>query len=373
MQIFGINFTISEISHMAIWLIIMFAIVIWAQTFRKKTYNIIGNSRWVFIISAIILIAGIYSLSTKGLNYGLDFTGGTIMQLGFAKKPNVDTLHKDISNYNPNFSDAVIQLASTSDGTDAKSYQKVLISVRGELNNKQAGMSTSQSLEGLTNFLKTNYGGIEIYKVEHIGPIIGRELKQKAIYALLIALIIQLFYITFRFGRQMRYGLAADLAMAHDLVLVVGLYSLFGRQADSPFLAALLTIVGYSIMDSIIIFDRIRENLRLFKSENFESIVNISVNQTMTRSINTLLTVLLTLFALYFFGGETLKNFAFALLIGLTTGAYSSIFVASPLLVMFDKHLKNKERKQAEARKIKLEAEAAKKKELKEAKIKKKN
>lgn len=373
MHIFGINFTTNEIISMIITLIILFSVVIWAQSFRKKTYNIIGNKGLFFVISAILLIISIYSLYTKHLNYGLDFTGGTIVQLGFESSPNTDTMHKELAKYNPNFSDAIIQIANKTEEKDAqnniKTYQKVLISIRGEIDDSKTSptkkLSTSKETESLVTYLKGIYGNIIIYKIEHIGPVVGKELKQKALVALIIALFIQLIYITFRFGTQMRYGLAADIALAHDLIIMVGLYSLFGKQADSPFLAALLTVVGYSVMDSIVIFDRIRENLKLLKSEKFETIVNISVNQTMTRSINTLLTVLLTLFALYFFGGETLKNFAFALLIGVTLGAYSSVFVASPLLVIFDNFLKNNEQKKMAERRAKLEQQALEKKQKK--------
>jgi len=135
------------------------------------------------------------------------------------------------------------------------------------------------------------------------------------------------------------------LALVHDVIMMVGLYAFFGREADSPFLAALLTVIGYSVMDSIVIFDRIRENLKSSSRASFETVVNQSVLQTMTRSINTLMTVLFTLLALYFFGGETLKNFAFALLIGVTSGAYSSIFIASPLLVIWEKWSRAREKR----------------------------
>lgn len=365
MNIFGVNFTATEIISMLITLVLLFAVVFWVQTFRKRTYNIIGNRIWFFVLSGILLIVSVYSLTVKGVNYGLDFTGGTILQLGFKNAPSLENLHKDLAKYNSNFADAVIQITNkVEDKENAGTYQKVLISVKGEMSSQGAKekSTVSRDADALIKHLNKNYGEIELYKVEHIGPVVGKELKQKAIYALLIALAIQLIYITFRFGTQLRYGLAADIALAHDLVIMVGLYSIFGRPVDSPFLAALLTVVGYSVMDSIVIFDRIRENLKLIKNENFEHTVNISVNQTMTRSVNTLLTVLLTLFALYFFGGETLKNFAFALLIGVTSGAYSSVFVASPLLVIFDNFLKGREKKRLEEKRAKLEKESAQRK-----------
>jgi len=250
---------------------------------------------------------------------------------------------------------------------------------------KKAERITDQSkpidskLTLFTNKLNELNGGkaVEIYKVESIGPVIGKELTRKAIIALVIALLFQLVYITVRFGSQMRYGLAADIALAHDLIIMVGIYSImsiFNKsvQVDSPFVAALLTVVGYSVMDSIVIFDRIRENLKVHSKESFEEVVNISVNQTMTRSINTLMTVLFPMFALYFFGGATLKSFAFALLVGLTSGAYSSIFIASPMLVMLDNFIKAKDKRQRDARSRELsELEEQRKKAKEEAKTKK--
>ncbi|MHB2021080.1 MAG: protein translocase subunit SecF, partial [Candidatus Xenobia bacterium] len=190
--------------------------------------------------------------------------------------------------------------------------------------------------------------------IESNDPVIGKELLSSGLYALGIALILQLFYITFRFGNQWSYGIAADIALVHDIIIMVGFYILFNRQIDSPFLAALLTVIGYSVMDSIVIFDRIRENVKLNRKANFEETVNKSVNETMTRSINTLMTVLLCLFALYFFGEVTLRNFAFALLVGITSGGYSSIFIASPILVVWDKKAKLREAEMARERRVAL-------------------
>ena len=159
-------------------------------------------------------------------------------------------------------------------------------------------------------------------------------------------MVFSFIYIFFRFGNQIRYGFAADLALIHDVIIMLGFYSLAGREIDSPFVAALLTVVGYSVMDSVVIFDRIRENINDWWDEHgdeddapYEKIVNDSVNQTMTRSINTTLTTLVTILAIFYFGGDTLQNFAYALLVGITSGAYSSIFVASPILVSInDRH-----------------------------------
>jgi preprotein translocase SecF subunit len=217
---------------------------------------------------------------------------------------------------------------------------------------------SSDNVLALMTYMSKMYGTIYKFKIESIGPVIGNELKQKAILAVIIALVLQLIYITLRFGNQVRFGIAADIGLFHDLIVMTGVYSLTGRPFDSPFICAILTVIGYSVMDSIVIFDRIRENLKLFKKESYEQAVNISINQTMTRSINTLLTVLLCLFALFFFGGATLKNFAFSLLVGCATGAYSSIFIASPILVIIDEWVKKKEQERVATRRAALAAAA---------------
>jgi preprotein translocase subunit SecF len=189
-----------------------------------------------------------------------------------------------------------------------------------------------------------------------VGPTLGKEYLQKSLLALVIALGLQLLYIAFRFGNQLRFGVIADIALLHDVIVMVGIYALANRKADDAFLAALLTVIGYSVMDSIVIFDRIRENGRLMADQPYGRMVNTSLLQTMTRSVYTLATVLIVLLALFFYGGDTLKNFAFALLVGVTSGAYSSIFIASPLLVLWKERT---DRKRAGTRAATLAREAA--------------
>lgn len=268
----------------------------------------------------------------KGIHYGLDFTGGTLLEFAFQKEVTSDEVRSILTNIDPKFSNTHIQTEQKKleQGTyKAGAEPKTFMIVRTEF-------LTQETAGKIQSALQNKFGNTELLKNESIGPTVGNELKRGAIIAIIVALVIQLFYITFRFGTNIRYGIAADIALVHDVIIMVGFYSLTGREIDSPFVAALLTVIGYSVMDSIVIFDRIRENMIKIQRVTFPQLVNTSVLQTMTRSVNTLLTVLFTLFALYFFGGETLKNFAFALLIGVTSGAYSSIFVASPTLVIWD-------------------------------------
>ncbi len=462
------------------------AAAIFAQSFRKKQYDIIGKRKIFFTVSGILLVLSILSLLIHGfgigggkLNFSLEFTGGTILELGFEKSDiNADEISKVINAYNDTISDrdnklkhpfvqmegkpkeiefggktrevtltlkkkdggslsapevngiltplcesfgkvlflnseatkmegseVVVKLGfsktdlklepepgeakdSDKDETDRakiikslsfydpnmevadikvgdivdlpaskKEYKAAILRITKE---NLANLSTDDVIKLNSQFAKM-FGNVYKFKIESIGPIIGGELRSKAILAIFIALGLQLIYITLRFGNQIRFGLAADIALFHDLILMTGIYAIVGREFDSPFVAALLTVIGYSVMDSIVIFDRIRENLKIFKKETYEQAVNISVNQTMSRSVNTLLTVLLTLFALFFFGGVTLKNFAFALLIGCTTGAYSSIFIASPILVLIDTFVKRREAERVAVRRAALADAAAKK------------
>jgi preprotein translocase subunit SecF len=350
------HFTVAggDVVGMVIFAAVLVFLCLWAQGFRKKHRDIIGNSKYFLYFSAALTIVCIFALGTKWLKLGLDFTGGTILELGFRKGVSQELIRTTITGLSPDILEPQVQLEESAAAGADKEYIKAFIRL-GKKNNEQL---TTAEADGIIAKLRTATGDLKEYKRESVGPIVGRELLTNGLLAILLALFLQLIYITFRFGNQVRYGIAADLAMAHDVIIMMGIYSLFERQADSPFLAALLTVIGYSVMDSIIIFDRIRENLKLIKKANFEEVVNISVNQTMTRSIYTLMTCLITLFALYYFGGGTLKNFAFSLLVGLTSGAYSSIFVASPLLVWFDKRARQQEEARVTARRATLQAQA---------------
>ncbi len=215
--------------------------------------------------------------------------------------------------------------------------------------------------------IENKVGSIYLFKKESIGPSIGKELAQKAAIALLVALIMQLIYITVRFNNKWYYGLAADIGLLHDLIIMLGVYAILDLEFDSPFVSAMMTIIGYSVMNSIVIFDRVREDLILFKEQTFDEVVNTSCNLTMTRSVNTLLTVLITLFALYFFGGATLKNFAFALIVGCIAGAYSSVFLVPSCLSVFEARVKKEEEKKAQERRGALMEAAASKRKRREA------
>ncbi|HEV2879409.1 MAG TPA: protein translocase subunit SecF [Candidatus Eremiobacteraceae bacterium] len=334
--------------------------------FRNLKWNIIGQRNYWFALSAAVIIAGAIALvQHHGLPLGLSFTGGSTIDVKFSRTVSeVDVRQAlksiDLSSIGQEFrsqytalqvGDENLQLAQKAG--DVAPNDRVLIETQSAINDPgpvydaldRAGIKVDREQSQITS----------------VGPSLSKEYLSRSLWALVIALVLQLLYIAFRFGNQLRYGIVADIALIHDVLVMVGIYAIANRKADDAFLAALLTVIGYSVMDSIVIFDRIRENGRVMPDVPYDQMVNTSLLQTMTRSVNTLLTVLITLFALLFFGGDTLKNFAFALLVGVTSGAYSSIFIASPLLVLW-KNADNRKRAAVRAavssRELKLSAAA---------------
>lgn len=355
------NFNLStpEIISLALWAVALVALVVWGQSCRKRHRDFVGNRKVFYLISAIVLAVALGGLLVKGLKFGLDFTGGTIVEVGAPQKVSATTgeLATWLNQRFPDIQDVQIQMGQTLEvAPDGKSYQKILIRAKGqgervELEPEECTAVTQALQEHL------NVGELVPLSITSIGPTVTGELKRGAILALVVALVLQLLYITLRFGNQMRYGVAADLALVHDVIVMTGLYALAGLQIDSPWVAALLTVAGYSVMDSVVIFDRIREQIKSHKG-TFSQVVNESLNQTMTRSINTTLTTVVVCVALYFFGGVTLKSFAFALLVGIISGAYSSIFLAGPILVEIDAWARRRDATRAKERRAAAEERA---------------
>ena len=329
---------------LALWVVGLTSAVLWGQSFRKRQRNLMGNMAIYFGLSATILLVAVGSLATKGLNYGLDFTGGTLMEVGVYRQVTVEEVHEVLKDFKqPVLGEPLVQVGADMVPDGDKQYQRVVVRVTRAESLPDGGKELrDQEPTALKNHLAAKFGEMKELSTASIGPTVTGELRYHAFVAMGVAMLVQGLYIFLRFGFQWRYGIAADIAILHDVVIMLGLYSLAGRQLDSPFVAALMTVAGYSVMDSVVIFDRIRENDQYYGGKKpFPEIVNTSVNQTMTRSVNTTLTVLITLVAIYFFGGSSLQNFAFALLVGITSGAYSSVFVAAPSLVIIDKYFKS--------------------------------
>lgn len=288
-------------------------------------FDIIGKRKIWYAISSLLIIASLFFMVTRGFNMGIDFTGGTIMDLRFEKAVNINDVRAVLNEYN--LSNSTIQLSGES-SSSTESENVMIRTVDLEEQERKEVMA------GLTDKL----GAYQVLREEKVGATMGTELIMNAIYATIISWLLIIAYVSYRF--EFKFGISAVLGLAHNVIIVLGAIALTQRQIDSSFVAALLTIIGYSINDTIVIFDRIRENLKLHfrKNGDIVELVNTSIYQTMTRSIYTVSTVLFATFALYFFGGDTTKDFAFALLIGFFCGAYTSIFIASPLWVTFRRY-----------------------------------
>lgn len=294
--------------------------------------NILKTKKLWFTLSAALLILGLFALVSnflfrgKIMNFGIDFTGGTILTLRFDESAKISDHLSDVRRTLEKFKfkENVIQKIGDNDLTIRTEP------LDGEIRNQ------------IVAELNKSFGAIELLEADTIGPVIGKELRSQAFWALLSATIGILIYVSFRF--EFNYALAAVLALWHDAAITIGLIAFLWRSVDSPFIAAILTILGYSINDTIVIFDRIRENVQKPRKGKIEleTIVNDSILQTMARSVNTVLTVLFMNLCLLVFGGATIKDFALTLLIGFTLGAYSSIFIASPILIFLEGNVGNK-------------------------------
>ena len=291
------------------------------QNLPKIRFDILKRSKLWFAISLLIIIPGIFCMFTKGFNFGIDFTGGTIIEMEFQQEVTLPQVRDVLRGYN--LDNATIQLSG--DASNVEASKDVMIRTMDlEENARKAVMAS----------LKDEIGDYTVLREEKVGATIGGELITDALMATVISWILIILYVSYRF--EWRFGVAAILTLIHDVLIVLSVFSFLQKQVDSSFVAAILTIIGYSINDTIVIFDRIRENQRLHfkRGGDLNELANRSIYQTLTRSLYTVFTVLFTTFALYFFGGDTTKDFSFALLIGFFSGSYSSIFVASPLWVV---------------------------------------
>lgn len=272
-----------------------------------------------FVISLLILIPGVFSLVKNGLKLSIDFTGGTLLEIQSAKL-NKEALQK--------------YAVSVQEASD-----KTYVLRMHELDNAKK--------ENLLTELKKQYDDIVEKRYESVGPVVGRELTQKAFLAIGLASLTIVAYIAWSFRHvpkpysSWKFGVSAVIALLHDAFVVVGLFSIFGAlwgiEVDSLFVTAILTVIGFSVHDTIVVFDRVRENLSKMPKSTFEEVVDFSLSETLVRSLNTSLTAVLTLVALLLFGGESIRWFTLALLIGIVSGTYSSIFNAAPILALWEK------------------------------------
>jgi preprotein translocase subunit SecF len=294
--------------------------------------NILGKRYIFFTISIVFILVGLIIIAVDGLPLAVDFKGGTLLEIQYSTT-NLPSTEEVVSIYEKfNFDEVTVQTAVDTDD------QLTILVIRSPFMDEQVKGDIVNQLEALSN------SQITINRFESVGPVIAQQVTQRAAVAVGIAGLAVVIYITFAFRgitNAFRYGVCGILAMIHDVLIVISLSAiggkLFGWQVDSMFLTALLTVIGFSVQDKIVVFDRIRENSTIFRKLEFEKLVNHSIVQTLQRSINTqLMTVEFMLLALALFGGITLREFAVILLVGLFSGTYSSIFVAAPLLVVWE-------------------------------------
>jgi preprotein translocase subunit SecF len=290
-------------------------------------FNTLKYTKIWFAVSGIILIFGIGSLSIYGLKLGIDFRGGTLSELKFDSSFSTDKVRE-------------VLISNGIENSQLQAAENNGLIIKTESIEKE---KHDKILAEITE----NVGSFKEVRLDSIGPIVGKELKKNAVYQLFLVSLGIIFYIAYAFRRvakpvtSWRFGISAIIALLHDLFFVLGVFSLLGHfrgvEVDSLFVTAMLTVLGFSVHDTIVVFDRIRENLKVHAGRNIEYIVNHSIAQTIVRSLNTSLSVLFVLLALLLFGGESIKYFVLALFIGITVGTYSSIFIASPALVLIQK------------------------------------
>ena len=289
------------------------------QLFKDETrFDFMGKIKAAMIISGVVILIGLGSIVISGgLKYGIDFAGGTLVQLQFKNPPDIEVIRDGLKTIG--LGESTIQ--------EFGSKKDILIRVeRSEEKLEAVGAMVKRSLSG-----KFHFDDIIVERVEMVGPKVGRDLREKALLSILYAIIGIVIYISWRF--EFQYAIAAIIALIHDVLVTMGAFSILDKEFTLVIVAAFLTIIGYSLNDTIVVFDRIRENLRRKGKRSLSEIINSSINQTLSRTLLTSGTTLLVVLALFFFGGEIIHDFSFALLVGVFVGTYSSIFIASVFLV----------------------------------------
>lgn len=287
--------------------------------------NIVGLRYKSFTVSAVAIILSLIFLVTPGLNLGIDFTGGTLLERRVSREVSVEEIRKilndDLSELG--IGNAVIQM----------------LDQKNEFIIRTRELSSSEIIE-IDKTLTDAFGGVDQRKTEVVYPVIGRELIRQAVVALSVASIGILIYISYRF--EFKFAVSAVAALLHDVIIVLGIFALLGKEINSTFIAAILTVVGYSINDTIVIFDRIRDNLSFRKKESDEDLVNKSINQSISRTINTSVTTFIVVLLLFLFGGASISDFALALVLGVIIGSYSSLFIVAPMWLEWRRRSKHR-------------------------------
>lgn len=284
------------------------------QIFKQvPEFDFMGKRKLAVIFSLLLMVISISSLATRGLELGIDFTGGILIEMGYQGPVDLTEVRTALSNNG--FDDAIVQHFGTSKDI------LVRLAPRGDMSNAEVSGDVMEVLQESSSQVP------EMRRVEYVGPQVGKELTEDGALAMLFALAGILIYVALRF--EYRFALGSVAALVHDVVITLGVFSILGVEFNLTVLAAILAVIGYSLNDTIVVFDRVRENFRIIRTGTTEEVTNVSLNQTLSRTIMTSVTTLLVLFALFFVGGELINAFALALIIGVFVGTYSSIYVAS--------------------------------------------
>ena len=285
------------------------------ELFHNKTsFPFMGTRRRWYLVSAVIIVGSLVSLGVRGLNFGIDFTGGVVMEFTFPQAADLEKVRADLAS--AGFGDAAVQ----SFGTTRDVLVRLLPREGGDVN--AVGQSVLAAMQA-------GEPGVELRRTELVGPQVGQELAEKGALAILFTFLLILAYVAMRF--QWKLGVGAIVAALHDPIVILGFFSMTGMVFDLPALAAILAVIGYSLNDTVVVFDRLRERFISMRKGTPEQVIDTAVNETLSRTIMTSLTTLLTVLSLLFFGGEVLRGFSVALTIGILVGTYSSIYIASAL------------------------------------------
>jgi preprotein translocase subunit SecF len=283
--------------------------------FANANINFMGQRRLALALSALLIIGSIVLLATRGLNFGIDFTGGTVIEVGYPEPVALEQVRDSLEA--GGYGRAIVQYFGTS--------QDVLIRLA-----PREGENTADLADEVFRVLREGAEtDVDLRRVEFVGPQVGEELREQGGLAMIYALFGILIYVALRF--EWRFSVGAVLALGHDVIITLGVFSLLQREFDLSVLAAVLAVIGYSLNDTIVVYDRIRENFRRLRKDDSQSVMNKSVNQTLSRTIMTSVTTLIVLFALFILGGAVINNFALALIVGILVGSYSSIYIAAAL------------------------------------------
>ena len=284
---------------------------------QQKVINFMGQRKIALLLSLVLLLGSIASIALKGLNFGLDFTGGTLVEVHYSQ---------------------VVPLKNIRQSLDSAGYKNAVVVHFGSetdiLVRLPHGYSDELGLQVVSSLQKDAQGSIELRRVEFVGPQVGEELKEQGGLAMLMALGLVMVYVAFRF--QFKFSVGAVSALIHDVIIILGLFAFFQWDFDLTVLAAVLAVIGYSLNDTIVVSDRIRENFRKLRKGSSEEIINISLTETLARTLVTSLTTLMVLVALFLFGGEMIRGFAEALIIGVLVGTYSSVYVSANVLLLMN-------------------------------------